>query len=338
MFNMILILLALVALILAHEAGHFLVARLLGVKCEVFSFGFGKKLITKRIGETEYRLSLIPLGGYVQCLEYAGLTDPDRNRSLTSRPVWQRALIVAGGPFINLLIAYLLLVGVFIIGAPGTSTKIADVLPSAPAAKAGLQVGDQIIAVNGHPVKKFEELLQAISVSRTSFELSVLHGQQTKLIQVTPEIRGGKPFLGIRSVPDKVSVSSGLYSFVKAGKQIGITMKAFYSAFSKPKEIASNIGGPVAIVQAGAQQANAGIYGVIGFAIIISLNLMVFNLLPIAALDGGRLLFLGYEAIFRRAPSTLAIKVAHGFGAMAIAAILFLALFNDAIRLFLSLT
>jgi regulator of sigma E protease len=152
-------------LIFAHEAGHFLIAKLFRVRVLVFSFGFGQRLFGFRKGDTDYRVSLIPLGGYVRM---AG-DNPEENRpndpdEFLSKPKWQRFLILFAGPFMNLVIAVIFIA---VISMAGTETPIirpviGEVTPGKPAARAGLQVGDQIVSVNGEPVRRFEDLRMAI--------------------------------------------------------------------------------------------------------------------------------------------------------------------------------
>ncbi len=152
-------------LIFAHEAGHFLIAKLFRVRVLVFSFGFGQRLFGFRKGDTDYRVSLIPLGGYVRM---AG-DNPEENRpndpdEFLSKPKWQRFLILFAGPFMNLLIAVIFIA---VISIAGTETLIrrpviGEVTPGKPAARAGLQVGDRIVAVNGEPIRNFDDLRMAI--------------------------------------------------------------------------------------------------------------------------------------------------------------------------------
>jgi len=155
-------------LIFAHEAGHFFVAKLFRVRVLVFSFGFGKRLFGFRRGPTDYRVSLIPLGGYVRM---AGDT-PEENQpanpdEFLSKPRWQRFLILLAGPFMNLLIAVAFVAGLLLaIGTETakTGTIISSVTPNKPAAKAGLQRGDQLVAIDGEPMKNFDDVRMVISM------------------------------------------------------------------------------------------------------------------------------------------------------------------------------
>ena len=154
-------------LIFTHEAGHFFVAKLFRVRVLVFSFGFGQRLFGFRKGDTDYRVSLIPLGGYVRM---AGDT-PEDNRAgdpneFLSKPKWQRFLILFAGPFMNLLIALVFIAVISMAGTESLIVKpmIGEVSPSKPAARAGLQIGDRIVAINGEPINNWDDLRMAISL------------------------------------------------------------------------------------------------------------------------------------------------------------------------------
>src|SRR5882724_10885874 len=154
-------------LIFAHEAGHFFVAKLFRVRVLVFSFGFGKRLFGFQAGGTDYRVSLVPLGGYVRM---AG-DNPDENQpsdpdEFLSKPKWQRFLILFAGPFMNLLIAVAFMASINMIGTESLVIRpvIGEVSPGKPAARAGLQVGDQIVAINGERIENFDDLRMAISM------------------------------------------------------------------------------------------------------------------------------------------------------------------------------
>jgi regulator of sigma E protease len=168
LINLFAFILVLGFLIFAHEAGHFLVAKLFRVRVLVFSFGFGRRLFGFRKGDTDYRVSLIPLGGYVRM---AG-DSPEENAAgapdeFLSKPKWQRFLILFAGPFMNILIAIAFMAGLAMAGTEQLITKpiIDEVLPDKPAAKAGLRSGDRIVSINGEPVTDFEDVRMMISMN-----------------------------------------------------------------------------------------------------------------------------------------------------------------------------
>ena len=148
-------------LIFFHEFGHYTVAKLFGVKVEVFSLGFGKKLFTRRIGETEYALSLFPLGGYVKLMgddPYKGVPAAEADRAFSTQKLYRRFLIVAAGPIANLLLAFVLFIVVFWFGQPMASTRIGTVAVGSPAWDAGVRPRDKIVDVSGTPVQSWNDL------------------------------------------------------------------------------------------------------------------------------------------------------------------------------------
>jgi len=178
-------------LIFAHEAGHFLVAKFFRVRVLVFSFGFGKRLFGFKHGDTDYRVSLIPLGGYVRM---AG-DSPEENLEgaddeFLSKPKWQRFLILFAGPFMNIIIAIAFLAGLAMVGTEQLVTKpiIGEVLPDKPAARAGLQTGDRIVSIKGEPVKDFDDVRLLVSMNAgTPLEVVYVRNGQTQKTSLTPD-------------------------------------------------------------------------------------------------------------------------------------------------------
>lgn len=179
------------ALIFFHELGHFLVAKACGVKVLRFSLGFGPKLIGIRKGETEYQISLFPLGGYVKMLgELPGMDTPaeDRDRALSAKPVWQRSAILAAGPAFNFLLAFLVYVFMFTGHQTLWDTKLGVVSYGQPAWNAGLRPGDRIVAVNGVEVDRWDQLRDLIgSQPGRTLKLTYRRGEREETVSISPE-------------------------------------------------------------------------------------------------------------------------------------------------------
>src|SRR4051812_27247765 len=178
-------------LIFVHEAGHFLVAKAFGVRVLTFSFGFGKRLFGFQRGPTDYRVSLVPLGGYVRMAgdtpEEGRTGDPDE---YLSKPKWQRFFILLAGPGMNLIIAITFMAVIFMIGTQQFILKpiMGEVQAGHPAAKAGLAVGDRIVRINGDAIESFEDLKMAISMhAGTPLRVDYVRNGVTRTTTLTPE-------------------------------------------------------------------------------------------------------------------------------------------------------
>jgi regulator of sigma E protease len=178
-------------LVFAHESGHFFVAKLFRVRVLVFSLGFGKRLFGFRKGSTDYRVSLVPLGGYVRM---AGDT-PEENQpanpeEFLSKPKWQRFLILVAGPFMNIVIAIAFMAIISMVGTESVIIRpiIGEVTPGKPAARAGLLPGDRIVAINGEPMNEFDDMRLAIGThSGTPLRIDYLRGAERRSTMLTPE-------------------------------------------------------------------------------------------------------------------------------------------------------
>src|SRR3954453_2053859 len=189
--NIVGIIIVLGFLVFAHESGHFFVAKLFRVRVLVFSLGFGKRLFGFRKGATDYRVSLVPLGGYVRM---AGDT-PEENQpanpeEFLSKPKWQRFLILVAGPLMNIVIAIAFMAGIFMMGTETAvvGTVISSVTPGKPGALAGLKPGDQIVAIDGETINEFDDMKMAISIhAGTPLRVEYLRGGVRHTTTLTPE-------------------------------------------------------------------------------------------------------------------------------------------------------
>jgi regulator of sigma E protease len=342
-------------LIFVHEFGHFLIAKLFGVKVERFSLGFGPKLVSYQWGETEYLISAFPLGGYVKMYgEQRGEEVPpsEKRRSFSHKPVWQRFLIVFAGPFSNLVFAVFLFFIIFsIAGLPllKPTTMIGQVQPGSPAATMGLKAGDKILSLDGQKIKQWEEISPAIqqsdgkpvklTVERDGKVLTVSgQPEREESKNIFGEVTGKRWLLGI-SRPEEiyykeVSLLSALdAALAQTWGFIYLTVMGIIKIIEKVVP-ASELGGPILIAQMAGQQMKAGWLNLFHFMGLLSVNLGILNLIPIPILDGGHLAFFSIEAVMRKPLSIRTQEVWQQIGLMLLAALMIFVFYNDLIRVF----
>lgn len=337
-------------IVFVHELGHFLAAKFVGVGVERFSLGFGPKIIGKKMGDTEYLVSAVPLGGYVKMVgeEIGENPSPSEiEKSFSHKPLPGRFLIVSAGPLSNLISAVVVFVVLFVtfgIHVPLDIPRIGSVLPNLPAAKAGLEKGDEVLSVAGTPVATWKEMADKIQQSQGQALLFVVKraedGSMAELT-VQPESRddpmgGGKKFaIGITADSQVESVSFGraltlaIQETWMWSKLIFQNLIMLVTGSASPKEL----GGPILIFQEAGRQAKLGLDYLLRFAAIINVNLAIFNLLPIPILDGGHLLFFSIEAVLGRPPSLRARELALKFGFFVILTLIVFVMYNDIARI-----
>ncbi len=338
----------LAVLIVVHELGHFIAAKIMGVKIEKVSLGFGRKLLAKTIGDTEYRISLVPLGGYVKMAgERLDEESPAEKWEFFGQPVWRRAVILAAGPFMNFILAWVIFSSIFYLGMPVVKAVIGEVKAGEPAAAAGLNAGDEILSIDNEPVKNWEEMASVIFHNPgRSLNLKIERSGEIIKLAVTPRVaeelnplneKVKKGFIGIS--PDAGQFYYYKETFPNAllkGTQQTITLtRMIYVGIWKMASgqiSARHIGGPILIAQLAARQIKFGFIPLMTFLALISINLAVVNLLPIPILDGGHLLFLVAEKIKRRPISLKTQEIAQSIGFFVLIAIMLLATYNDVQR------
>jgi regulator of sigma E protease len=321
-------------LIAAHEAGHLALARLMGMRVETYSLGFGPRIAGFRRGETEYRLSALPLGGYCKI---AGFTPDDPAAQDTSdpgsyvnKPAWKRFLVIAAGPGVNYFVAFLIIAALYLThGFLDLGTTRIDVIPGGPAAAAGLQSGDQVVAIDGVPVESFEELrgelLKPEAPPARQFE--VLRAGTRQAFTVRPvngtiSVRIDRVLVRL---PFSQAVPRALHDVWALN---AATLGALWDAM-RGKGSAS-LAGPIAIVRQASAEVKRGVADFAGILANISVGLALFNFLPVPALDGGRLVFLGYELVTRRKVNHRLESIVHVVGLLLLLGLLLsVVLFGD---------
>jgi regulator of sigma E protease len=341
-------------LIFFHELGHFLVARVLGVGVERFSLGFGPKLIGKTIGITEYRISAIPLGGYVKMVGESPDSELDPSDipiSFTHKHVFKRILIVAAGPFFNILLALIIFFGIFqISGLLILKPGIGDVNEGTPAYMAGLKKDDLVVSIDGVDISSWEDMANAIMASKgKTLAISVLREDKVLTKNVTPEVKKFKNIfnedvdryvIGITASGEVFKKDLNFFQAVSESinqtyQITALTIKGIVKLFQgtvSPK----TLGGPIMIAQMAGQQAKEGVVNLIFFIALISINLAILNFLPIPVLDGGHLLFFFIEAIKGSPVSVKVREISQQAGIFVLILLMIYVFYNDIARVFLS--
>lgn len=351
MLNIVYGFIALSLLILVHELGHFLVARLANVKVITFSLGFGKKLLKYRKGETEYALSAVPLGGYVKLLGESPddeVPEEEKNRSYHQKPPLVRMAIAFVGPLFNIIFAFVLFYFVFLSGYSVLSTKVGTVEKDYPAYKAGIMEGDVIVAIEGKPIQEWTELMDVLAAAPArELRFTVRRSEKITDIMITPKEAESKNIFGETATRKVIGITASNDFFTKQENLASAATKAFYQTYNVSKITIlgivkliqgtispQNIGGPILILEMAGKQAKEGKKNLIYFVAIISINLGVINLLPIPILDGGHILFYLIEIITRRRLSQKTVEIAQKVGMAVLILVMVFAFYNDLNRMF----
>jgi regulator of sigma E protease len=334
--------------------GHFLAARVCGVGVVKFSLGFGPKIIGKKIGETEYALSWIPLGGFVKLLGEAGdemLPPEDEKRSFLKQATWKKMLIVFAGPLFNFLLALVIFVIIFMYGVPSMTTEIGEIQKDSAAYEAGLASGDKIISLDGKPIQRWEELRPAIAEGKgRETEIVVERKTEKKRFLIKPKAAKSKNMFGEEVATYLIGVSPSGKTIIEK-KNPG---DAIVAACAKTWEISKltvlavvkmvegtisprTLGGPIFIAQVAGAQVKEGIIPFILFMALLSINLGVINLFPIPVLDGGHIMFYAIEMVIRREISMRFKEIAQQAGFVILILLMFFVIMIDIERMNLPL-
>ncbi len=341
----------LVVIIGLHEFAHFLFCKIWGVKVIRFSIGLGPVLIGRKIGETEYQIAAIPLGGYVLPLSrkmdnmegYEIHAEPDHpEKYFESKPPWQRVVIYLVGPLSNLLQAFVLCLGLtLLIGLPHPTNFVGALVVGYPAEQSGLKPGDRIDSVGGQPVSDWEDVVRGInSGGGKAVKILVLRDSEKKEFLMTPkaENAGGetiyrigiKPAVGYNKVPPGLALKvSAVYTASTSKFYMGYFLKLFTGRVNM-----KGLSGPIGIYQVTDASAKQGWVAIIELMIMLNMSLFALNLLPIPGLDGGQIYPNLFEMLTGIKMSPKFEEVWRTLGVLMILSIFALAMWNDIARLF----
>jgi regulator of sigma E protease len=347
-----------------HELGHFLVARLCGIKVLAFSIGFGPEIVGfyDRYG-TRWKIAAVPLGGYVKFFgddnaasvpdraAAAAMTEEEKKDSFVFQPVGSRAAVVVAGPVANFILAIAIFAGIFmVIGKQTTSARVDTVQANSAAAVAGFKPGDMVLAIGGEKIDSFADMQRIVSVSAgESLTIKVERGGVPVTLQATPQLKeikdtfGNVHRLGVLGISrsmapgDIKTQKMGPATAIIAGAQetwyvVDRTL-AYIGGVFVGREAADQLGGPIRIAQVSGQVATAGFSALAHLTAVLSISIGLLNLFPIPLLDGGHLLFYGIEAVRGRPLSDRAQEVGFRIGLAIVVVLMIFATFNDILHL-----
>ena len=348
--NIISFVIVLGVLIFAHELGHFLLAKLMGVGVEKFSLGFGPRIVSKKIGMTEYMISAIPLGGYVKMVGEEPDTELDDSLlplSFSHKGLFRRSMIVLAGPAFNLLLSVVIFFVFFqVSGLPIMKPEVGGVQEGMPAQEGGIRSGDSIVSIDGKLVRRWEEMAALIKKSDgRRLNIGILRNNNSVSVKIAPKVVSSQNLFGEQIEKYAIGITaSGAFSVEKLN-----LLEAGAEGVSQTWEIAKltvvaigkiisgtisakTLGGPIMIAQMAGQQAKAGIANLIFFIALLSVNLGIINLLPIPVLDGGHLMFFFIEAVGRKPVNIKVREVAQQVGIFVLIMLMIFVFYNDIVR------
>jgi regulator of sigma E protease len=347
-----------------HELGHFLIARLCGVRVLVFSIGFGPEIVgfNDRHG-TRWRISGIPLGGFVKFFgdenaasvpdteKLASMDAAERSQSFVFQPVIKRAAIVVAGPLANFLLAIAIFSGVFALhGKPTMSARVDKVEAGSPADLAGFKPGDLVVAIDDRPIENFAEMQHVVSESAGEvLHITVRRDGALLRLEATPALQERKDVfgnvsrigvLGIQRVPAAEDVKvqpvpplpAVWMGATECWNVVDQTLRYVGGVIIGTKP-ANQLGGPIRIAQMSGQVASFGFVPLIQLAAVLSVSIGLINLFPIPLLDGGHLLFFLIEGVRGRPLSERAQEVGFRIGLAIVLMLMIFATFNDIVHL-----
>lgn len=350
MIAVLIFILILSLLIIVHEFGHFIAARLNGVRVEIFSLGFGPQIFKKKKNGTEYSVSLVPLGGYVKMAgdsraEYRGKPD-----EYFSKSIGRRFQIIFAGPLLNYLLGFLFFWCVLFIGYPSLTSKVGGLIDGYGAKEAGLEAGDKIVAVDGSRVDFWDDMHERIQKrkSNESVEVDVLrNGEELKFrIPIRDKVldneMGEKRALGIIGITpfdEVVEVRHGFFESAYLGVRSTVrltvmTYKGLWMLASGRISMRDSMTGPLGIFFITSKTAKLGLAALLHLIAVLSVSLAIFNLLPLPILDGGHIFLLGLEKIRKRSLGVKAEEIINNLGFTLMIAIALAVTYNDIIRLY----
>ncbi len=333
---------------LVHEFGHFITAKRLKVGVQIFSLGFGPKLWSAKKDETEYRISAIPLGGYVKM---AGDEPTEKLEGkpdeFLSRSIGDRCKIIFAGPLLNYVLAFVIFSVIFMFGSPTLTTEVGGFLKDYPAEKAGILIGDRILTVDGKSVKYWEDMTALIHKhSGPSIKIlldrkgAIVEKDITPIVRKTRDIFGKEASVALIGVSPSQKIENVRYGFIDslrmgAGKLITLTLvtyKALWAVITGSLSVKESMTGPIGIFVVTGQAAKMGLIYIFHLMGILSASLAIFNLLPLPILDGGHIFFLAIERLRGKPMSLKAQEIIANIGVAFLVLLMVFIFYTDIVK------
>ena len=365
MFTLLIFLIVIAVLVLSHEFGHFIVAKWKGMRVDEFGFGFPPRLFGKQFGETFYSLNLLPFGGFVKIWGEDDVEGVNDSRNFASRSAWDRFLVLVAGVGMNFVLAYVLFTIGHGIGIPGVvgagedardaMVRVVDVIPGSPAAEAGVKAGDSILELipssdtesSWHPVtvhvSEIEQVQNFVKTHAGGDITMVVERVNEELrlpIRLRKEAPAGEGLLGIAMA--KVGIIrtawyrapwEGLLTTIATTKFVAGGL-AFFFANIVSSDVINSVAGPVGIAKVAGQASALGFAYLLQLIAVLSINLAILNILPIPALDGGRVLFLIIEKLRGKPIGVRVSQFAHTSGFIVLILLMLVVTYFDLTKIF----
>lgn len=330
-------------LVLVHEFGHFITAKMTGMRVDEFAIGFGPKLISKKHGETVYSLRVVPLGGFN---DIAGM-DPDNNtageRGFCAKPVLSRMVVILAGSTMNFILPIVLFFTIFAtvgMSVPSTEPVIGSIIQGMSAEKVGLKEGDRVLSVDGQAVTTWKEFTDKLKEVKEGQNVSLQYkrGEAISEVTLSPTFnkQENRVLIGVQSetVYESKTIPEAAALSIDYTKEITVYMIESIAKLFKEPEQTENLAGPIGIVQMSGQVAENGFIPLLKFAALLSINLGIVNLLPVPVLDGGHFVNLFIEAVRGKPLGSKAVAYTQRIGLALLVMLMLFATKNDLVRIF----
>ncbi len=361
LWTILLFLALLSVLVLVHELGHYIAARKAGITVEEFGIGFPPRVFSwvAKSG-TRWSVNAIPLGGFVKMKGESG-QDVNAPDSFAAKSLWRRFTVIIAGVAMNLVLAWVLFTVGFLFGLPAVvedgvdagvtvtdrAIHIVDVLPGSAADLSGVKVGDRVLTIDGVAYETGTLAREALvpHSDASPIEIMVAQSGETKTIAVAPQFveELGRAGVGVALVetgfvryPWYLAPVKGVETTLRSTWDVLSAFGGLVVSLFRSEDVSANLAGPVGIAVLTGQVASLGVSHLVQFAAMLSINLAVINVLPLPALDGGRLAFLLYEVIRRKKATPVFEQTVHAIGFVALLLVVILVTVKDVIRIFFS--